>query len=400
MSSRWLSFYAFLFAAVGLCFLVLPNATLACLAWSVRARIPLAGQPSLWLGLAGSLMAVLTLAAWELARDPAQGAVWRLLIASKAVSAFLFLDFAHLGGGRPYLAAACVDGAIFLHLWLLKWKLEPLETWTPRGARHEAWFLTFRDPASGAAFWLRRSREGRVPCCWWAVTDLRTGTWQRGRWDGAGRFAHGLFAARGPEARWELSWDDGPVPPYALVPRWLWGLGMAYVTAAPAASFSGWLEAGGKRWEVKDAPGCVGHLWGGRRGARWRWAHAWLPEVKTMVEVLVARGPFGPTLRSAALWRGGRLSTGLRLGGPGPQGDVTPPGWSFSVPLGGAALEGVCHAEPGLVMEVAYGAGKERVDCRHSTAGSLAASWRQGPGAPEWDVAARGTAAVESADRA
>lgn len=76
---RWLGVYAGVFAAAGAVFVALPGVVTALLS------VPGAGR-SLWLGLTGSLMAVLTLLAWELSRDPAQAPVWRALLLSKAVS--------------------------------------------------------------------------------------------------------------------------------------------------------------------------------------------------------------------------------------------------------------------------------------------------------------------------
>ncbi|TPW18816.1 MAG: hypothetical protein FD126_3307, partial [Elusimicrobia bacterium] len=326
---RWLGVYAAVFAAAGAAFLALPGVVTGLLS------VPGAGA-SLWLGLAGSLMAVLTLLAWELSRDPAQAAVWRALLLSKAVSSALFIVFARQGG-PGYLAAALVDGALLLHLAFLREAHEPLCAWEPRlpiwpVIRHEAFFLIFRDPASQTAFWLRHEADREGGRCQWAVTDkegVRQGSWEEKPFAG---FTRNGSKAAGPEGAWGLSWEDGPVRPYALVPRWLWRLGLAgsmYVTSAPAASFSGVVELGGRRWTLEGAPGCVGHLWGRRHGARWRWAHATWPERGLMAETLAAQGRLGlwrtPLVSTAALWKDGNLSLTSALGGPATEGGT----WSF-----------------------------------------------------------------------
>lgn len=351
-------------------------------------------------------MAVLTLLAWELAQDPGQAAIWRALLLSKGASSTLFVVFAFGGGGAGFLAAALIDAVILLHLALLREAHEPLDAWSPRlpscdALRHEAWFLIFRDPASGDAFWLRYESErdqstvsGR---CQWALTQpagVRQGAWETGApkagtvlfaGDGA-RLARGEAEASAPGISWKLSFDDGPVPPYALVPRWLWRLGAAgtmYAAAAPAASFSGVVTVAGRRWELDTAPGCVGHLWGRRHGARWQWAHAFWPERGVMVELLAAQGRLGrwrtPVVRTAALWQGGRLRLTTAVGATLPEQAAA---WTFRA--GGVA--GTCRSEPGLTCELAHGERGRRVLVRHCTAGFLKVDGvpEEGPAAVEW----------------
>lgn len=314
LDRRWLGAYAAVFAAAGVAFIAAPGSVLALVSAVTGAAPPGGGEASLWLGLTGSLMAVLTLLAWELSRAPGQPAVWRALLLSKGVSAALFVVFASKGGAG-FLAAALVDGAILLHLAFLREAHEPLEAWAPAGGGigHEAFFLVLRDAASGAAFWLRHEAGAAGGRCQWAVTDrggVRQGEWPEPPFAGFGR--RGSRAA-GPGGSWDLTWDDGSVPPYALVPRWLWRLGLAgtmYVTSAPAARVSGSVSLDGRRWELSGAPGCVGHVWGRRRAARWRWAHAYWPERGVAVEALTAQGRLGrwrtPPLTATVLWRGGR----------------------------------------------------------------------------------------------
>lgn len=404
---RWLGLYAAVFAAAGAAFLLAPGPVTGLLAALTGAPAPGRGGLSLWLGLTGSLMAVLTLLAWELSRDPGQAPVWRALLLSKGVSSLLFVDFAVQGGGAGYLAAALVDSAILLHLAFLREALEPLDAWAPRlpsfaALRHEAWFLVFRDPASGDAFWLRyeseRGAAGVSGRCQWALTQhgagVHQGAWETGasRPEGAlfnadgARLARREARASGPGASWDLTWDEGPVPPVALVPRWLWRLGAAatmYASAAPAARFSGTVTLGERTWTLSGAPGCVGHLWGRRHGARWLWAHAFWPERGVMVETLAAQGRLGrrltPVVRTAALWRDGSLSVASALGGPAAQDGGA---WTFRA----GRISGTCRSEPWLTCSLAH----EGVLVRHCTAGSLKVE-----GVPE-----EGPAAVESAREA
>lgn len=382
LDRRWLRAYAAVFAAAGAAFVALPGV--------VTSLLSVSGSgPSLWLGLAGSLMAVLTLLAWELSGDPGQAPLWRALLLSKGVSSGLFVSFA-AHGGAGYLAAALVDAVILVHLAFLREAHEPLDAWTPRlpsrpALRHEAFFLVFRDPASGVAFWLRHEADRSGGRCQWAVTDkegVRQGSWEEEPFAG---FARGGSRASGPGGAWALSWEEGSVAPYALVPRWLWRLGLAgtmYVTSAPAARFKGVVELDGRRWKLDGAPGCVGHLWGRRHGARWQWAHAFWPERGVMVETLAAQGRWGPWLtpvvRTAALWRGGTLTTASALGGaPVADGGA----WTFRA----GALGGLCHGEPWRTCELPHEDRGRRVVVRHCTAGSLRVDGvaEEGPGAVE-----------------
>ncbi|MBI2363294.1 MAG: hypothetical protein HYV15_07945 [Elusimicrobia bacterium] len=407
LDRRWLGLYAAVFAAAGAAFLLAPGPVTGLLAALTGAPAPGRGGLSLWLGLTGSLMAVLTLLAWELSRDPGQGALWRALLLSKAVSSLLFVDFAVQGGGAGYLAAALVDSAILVHLAFLREAHEPLDAWSPRlpswaALRHEAWFLIFRDPASGDAFWLRyesgRGAGGVSGRCQWALTRHGVGVQQGARETGASKPEGTLFRAEGarlarreaefsgPGASWKLSWDEGPVPSIPLVPRWLWRLGAAgtmYVSAAPAALFSGTVTLGERTWTLAGAPGCVGHLWGRRHGARWLWAHAYWPERGVMVETLAAQGRLGrwltPVVKTAALWRDGRLSRAAAFGGvPSQDGGA----WTFRA----GGVSGTCRSEPRLTCELAH----EGVLVRHCTAGSMKVE----------GVAEAGPAAVESAEEA
>lgn len=392
---RWLSLYSAVFAAAGAAFVAAPGTVTELLGVLTRSAPPGGGDASLWLGLTGSLMAVLALLSWELSREPGQAAPWRALLLSKGVSSALFVAFAARGGGAGYLAAALVDGAILIHLALLREAHEPLAAWEPRlpaspALRHEAFFLVFRDAASGASFWLRHEADpagGRVQ---WAVTDrhdVRQGAWETAPFAG---FSRQGSRASGPGGAWDLRWSDGPVAPYALVPRWLWRLGLAgtmYVTSAPAARFTGAVELGGRRWALDGAPGCVGHLWGRRHGARWQWAHAFWPERGVMAEALTAQGRLGgwltPFVRTAALWKDGRLTVASSVGGPQAFDGGT---WTFRA----GALAGVCRTEPRLTCELPHSDRGRRVVVRHCTAGALRVD-----GVPE-----EGPAAVEQAEEA
>ena len=390
--------YSLIFFAAGLLFVAGERMMSGWLGWASLAAgfpPPCACGASLWLGLTGSLMAVLVLLAWRLSQDPEADALWDMLLLSKGVSSSLFLVFAAHARHPVFLGAAAVDGLILIHLALLRalaQRRRPVlaaRLARPAGPFHEVWFARVNDAATGRAFWARYSvtegAAGQRAACWAVFFDPTSGLAHARTWTGAAAFAAdgwnfrmdgsgigpGKLEGAGAGALWQLSWRPGPCAVFAMVPAWLRALGLSqsgYESAAPLARFSGWAELDGKRWSFDAGAGSVGHVWGKRFGGGWWWAHAILGEGEeaVVVELLSAQGRFGPRITSVCLWRAGRLheSTSplrLLLNRSWRVADE----WHFRARAGGVSLEGVCA--PGLAASLAYedGAGR-RLTCRNS----------------------------------
>lgn len=438
--------YGWLFLAAGAVFVLLTGPFTALL--NIAAGIlPLSrplpdGGRSLWLGLTGSMMGMISYLAFSLSADPRQGLAWRTLMLSKALSTLLFLCFSLVQGNALFVAAAVVDAAILVHLGFLSLGFADLaDPWVSRMAEapdclHEAWFLKANDPSSRNAVWLRHAIErtalGARGRLWYAVFDAKERRVLTGRWDeprveaafaapapapsgrlvcrmGDSVLATDSTSARGPDAEWRFSFrPSGGVPPFSFVPGWLhlWGLaGAAYAAPAPAAVFDGEIRVQGRTYRFSHAPGSCGHLWGRRKGESWRWAHAVFPGkdggVEAVFEVLSARGRLGPLVlprvTTAHCWRGGRhLSCGLGKGGRTWEEGK---GWGFSLDFGGVTASGTCVPDEGMTAEFEYEDGDGRVlKCRNSKVGSMRLELEAADG-DKTSFATPDTAAVETVER-
>jgi hypothetical protein len=395
--------YARLFLACGILFVFAERPVLRLFSWAgAAARLPplLPSGPSLWLGLAGSLMAVIALLAYRLSQDPGQTAAWEALLLSKAVSSSLFCVFAWRARSGLFAASAAVDGLILLHLAFLRRSFGPEPGLSPRltgGARpyYEVWFARANDPRTGRALWVRYEVVGRAAsveaACAAVFFDPEASRVVERRWagplqpanegevfrlDGNGA-APGVLRGSGEGASWDLSWTAGRCAPAAVVPAWLRALGLSrsgYDDAAPDAQFSGEAVLDGKRWDFSRTYGCVGHVWGKRYGAGWWWAHAVFDPghaSQTVVELLSAPGPLGTRVTSACLWRAGVLHeangpAALFLNTSRRDGDR----WIFRARFGTMTVEGECTL--GLAATLEYSGPDERkLVCRNSKVSTM-----------------------------
>lgn len=109
------------FAAVGICFLVIPGQVLS----AFNRLGDLLGWPAsptdaytLFLALAAGYMWVVTVLAWRMAREPENGIYPWLLMQAKAASALIcLLLFAVQDRYAIYLVNFLVDGAIAVFVW-------------------------------------------------------------------------------------------------------------------------------------------------------------------------------------------------------------------------------------------------------------------------------------------
>lgn len=406
-----LRLYGWLFAASGAVF-VLGGARLFSLLSLAAPFLPGArpfegGGPSLWLGLAGSMMAMVAALSFALARDPARGLAWDTLLLSKGASALLFAAFAAAEKNTLFLLGSAVDGLIFVHLACLRRAVEtaadPLAARLPgaAGPFYEVWFAKFNDPESRRALWLRyealRAEKGGEASCGWVLFEpdgtVTSGRWARplaeASWGGAVPFRlggsaveAGRLAGRGGDAAWDFSWDGGLAPAFRFVPGSLAMTGLAasdYVTPVAAGRFDGTLRVKGRELVFRGAPGCLGHIWGRNMADNWRWAHAVIerPDGKTPAafEILSAQvrlGPWrSPLLTCAHLWLDGRhrASVGLaRALSNKTSGDAS--GWSFRAGFGDITVSGECAPGPAAELEYESPDGR-RLRCRNSKTGRL-----------------------------
>lgn len=403
MTTTWLRAYGWLFLASGAAFVGASGVVAALLDFAgslVGGGPSLAGPPTLWLILTGSMMAMIARLAFRLAADPGDETAWESLLLSKAFSTSLACVFAAVHADPLFLVTTLVDGSILAHLLVLRRAAEDPDPLAPRlprarGPFHEAWFARVND-GEGWAAWtrltLRRGPAGDEAALW-AILFPPDGPPRQERWAlplasarfGAGALVDlpdGALRARameglGATAGFKLEWEPGPAPAFRMVPRWLAWTGLAgseYVSACPAAVISGTVRVAGLERAFRGQPGCVGHVWGRRYGRGWWWAHARLGG--SVVELLSAPGPLGLRLTSAGLWHEGRarLSTSLaRLLLNGSR--LTREGWSFAAGFaGGPALEGVCSAAEASSASLLYeGPGGERLVCRNSKTGAMTA---------------------------
>ncbi len=396
-----LRLYGWLFAVSGALF-VLGSGPLTSLmnigADLLPASAPIAGsEKSLWLGLTGSMMAMVSYLAFTLARNPSQAVAWNCLLLSKGMSTLLFAAFAAADGNLLFLGGSLVDGPIFAHIFWLRIRAERRSgeagagSWTPRtggpsGCRYEVWFLKFNDPRTRNALWLRYTVDltvgGKIGAVWYALFDSEKGKTFQGRWEEAcsepppesGRplcrfqdssLDPGRARAQGSGVSWDFSWEDSGAPPFCFVPESLYHAGVAgtvYYSPLSLGRFKGEFRLEGRRYGFKEAPGSVGHLWGRKMGDNWRWAHAVLPDGQdgeTVFEILSAQARVGPFLTpyvtSAHLWHRGRHlpSTGIRrtLTNSTRGGDDR---WSFEADFGELRALGECVSPPAATVEVDY----------------------------------------------
>lgn len=387
--------YAWVFLATGAVFLAAPSELNALLG------LPNGGR-SLWLGLAGSLMAVISLLSLQIARDPFASWGWDALLLSKAVSSSLFAAFAAAERDPAFLVGTAVDSAIFLHLAFLRSGLSA--PWRARVAGgQEAWFVMAADPKSRRAFWARYATGGGVARCRAVLFDKAAGRTASESWElplaelesgpetayRLREFRLGPGRAAGPS--WTLAWSAGAAGALGFAPPLLSGAGLVragYEAAEAHVRIAGSAKVGELEAVFSDAPGGVGHLWSARGARSWRWARAVFegPEGATVFELLTAEAPLPGGLAlpmtAARLIRGGRsLSSVGALASLRSRSDLRGAVWSFRVPFDGLVAEGECRLDEALSVEFPYDAPGGRGSCRTSMTGSLRLELREDGGA-------------------
>lgn len=388
--------YGWVFLATGAVFVAAP------LPLTSLLGLPNGGH-GLWLGLAGSLMAVISLLSFQIAKDPFPGSRWDLLLLSKAVSSLLFAAFAAADRNPAFLVGTAVDSAIFVHLAFLRAGLSrPYRSRTEGGAGvcQEAWFVMASDPAARRGFWARYAvSRGRAQCRA-VLFDKAAGraaveTWEApaGEVESGPETAYrlgGLSLARGRAAgpSWDLSWPAAEAGPMSFAPPFLSGAGLVragYESAEGLARVTGEARVGGLSARFEGAPAGVGHLWSPRGARSWRWARAVFagPEGETVFELLTAEAPLAGSLSvpmtAARLVHQGRdLASAGVLASLAARSGLRDGTWSFRVRFGGVVAEGECRLDEGLCAEFPYDSPSGPGICRTSMTGAMRLTLREG----------------------
>jgi hypothetical protein len=186
-------------------------------------------------------------------------------------------------------------------------------------AGYESWFVSARDPVSPRALWIRhtRLRSGAGPesaALWCTVADPGLGeqpvvvkqvfgAFPPGAAAGPGQF-RGTAAMAGQNARWDLAITSGQPAVRPLRPAVLYRAPLPRTkleASVPDGLVAGLLEVDGRRIEVNQWRGTIGHNWGTEHADRWVWLHAagfaaapqaWLELALARIKVGPARSPW------------------------------------------------------------------------------------------------------------
>jgi hypothetical protein len=203
---------------------------------------------------------------------------------------------------------------------------------------YESWFVSARDPASPRALWIRHTRlrpaAGPESAALWCtvidpglgrqpvVVKQVFGAFPAGTAAGPGQF-RGAAAMAGQNARWDLAVTGGQPSLRPLRPAVLYRVPLPRTkleATVPDGLVAGLLEVDGRRVEVGQWRGTVGHNWGTEHADRWVWLHAagfgsapqaWLELVLARIKIGPARSPW---TAMGAVSLDGEL---VRLGGLG-----------------------------------------------------------------------------------
>lgn len=416
--------YGLVFLATGLVFLA------AAVPLNALLGLPNGGH-GLWLGLAGSLMAVLSYLSFLIASDPFIDGYWDLLLLSKGVSSLLFVAFAVLDRNPCYLVGL-VDAAIFIHLVILRAGVHsPYRSRAASrgGPFHEGWFIMVQDQASGRGFWARYGLSRRPGAeraeCRAVLFDKTAGRPTIARWErpigevesgpttayrlGDCVLTDGRASGRSDAASWDLSWKAAPGGGFRFVPAFLAGGGFpaGYEAVEGLISAAGEARVGGSAVRFEHASAGIGHLWGARGARGWRWARAVFERPgspPTVFEILTAVAPFAAGIEvpmtSAYLIHGGRRYPGVGLIAALSARSVRDgETWRFRASCGDMTVSGECRLDDMCVAEFPYdGPRGAQGLCRTSMTGAM--KLRVLGGSVPVDLATPDRAIVEFAETA
>lgn len=267
---------------------------------------------------------------------------------------------------------------------------------------YEVWFVTAHDPESGWSFWVRYTLHSVAPpspseAGLWAFAfppdgpplalhdvyplarlELAPGPGALRLRLGPGHLrsdgAEGEVGAGERRVRWDLRFDVTQ-PGFAHVPPLLQRIRLASAAVTTPylhARISGQVEVAGRRFDLREVPGELGHTWGRRHADAWAWAHAHgfagAPEVAfDGVSARVRRFGVGlPTATAFALSDGSVRWTGpAALFRPACAFELGR--WTFRVRTGRRLVRGEVTAPPERFLAVEYSDPTgERRWCHHA----------------------------------
>jgi hypothetical protein len=222
---------------------------------------------------------------------------------------------------------------------------------------------------------------GRQP----VVVKQVFGAFPPGAVAGPGQF-RGAAAMAGQNTRWDLAITSGQPSLRLLRPAMLYRAPLPRTkleASVPDGLVAGLLEVGGRRVEVDQWRGTVGHNWGTEHADRWVWLHAagfgaapqgWLELVLARIKVGPARSPW---MAMGAVSLGGEL---VPLGGLGrrPAVSADPGRLTASIPAPAGRLDLTVSTADDDAVAVAYAdpQGGTRV-VRHAALATVTVSFRR-----------------------
>jgi hypothetical protein len=194
-----------------------------------------------------------------------------------------------------------------------------------KAGHYESWYLKAADPEGRHAVWIRytvHKRPGEAPegSIWFTFFDADGGrpyavkqtAGPGALYIGRGSFieigelggftpkqAFGQISGEGRSAEWKLEIAGGEEL-LAHLPGRLYSTPLPrtkLLTVAPAALFSGQLDAAGQRWELSGWNGMIGHNWGTQHAECWVWLHGADFEDRgkdTWIDIALGRVKVGP----------------------------------------------------------------------------------------------------------
>jgi hypothetical protein len=178
---------------------------------------------------------------------------------------------------------------------------------------------------------------------------------------GPGRF-RGAAAMAGQNARWDLAVTGGQGVVRPLRPAVLYRAPLPRTkleASVPDGLVTGLLDVGGRRIEVSQWRGTVGHNWGTEHADRWVWLHAagFAAAPQAWLELALARIKVGPA-RSPWTAIGAASLSGqvVLLGGPGrrPKVSADPGRLTASIPAPAGRLDLTASTADDHAVAVAY----------------------------------------------
>jgi hypothetical protein len=279
----------------------------------------------------------------------------------------------------------------------------------PAGGFHEVWFVSASDPRAGLGLWIRYTVEmgphGRTCAVWGAwfdrdhpercvalKNDLDAAAIGRTGVDLGGNALSALGCSgevegAGRSLRWRLSFGQG-APPEDFVPLWLSPVarlrGSGYALPRPATTVTGAVEVDGRIIDVQRMSAGQAHYWGRSRWPAWAWARCsgFAEDPEASLDLLDVEGPGGARLPLFVFRFRGRVHRfgelpWMALSRSGP----VAPAWHFSAEDARLAIDGVAHASPDQMVQVAYG---DTLHCANTEIANLEVRVRTRalPGAP------------------